>query len=457
MNILLTHGYFIQDDPVEYEIMKPYPPVGLLFLSAWLKKSGIPHELLDVTFLSMDALKDRLANGGTSLVGIYVTLMTRSNVLKMIDMIKAQSGINDVKIVLGGPDTRWHAEGYLLRGADVIIPGEGEETLEETVRALLGDKGNQLDDIKGIYYLNKDGVAVFTGERKFLDPQVIPLPSYDHVDVTRYLRTWKERHGFSSMAINSMRGCPYSCNWCSKSVYGNSYRRRSPKDVVEEMVMLRDTFQPDQVWFTDDVFTISKSWLKEFATEVDKHNLTMPYECISRSDCMDEEVIHLLKTTGCRKVWIGAESGSQKVIDLMNRKIHLEWTTQMFLKLRSEEIKAGTFIMLGYQGEKKRDIFLTAKFLKRILPDDLTIGVAYPIKGTKFFGQMEPYFDNPYDWQAGNERQIKFKKPYSGRFYRFATRYLYNSVAAGKEKKAMKKYIFLFKALVSGCYIFLFR
>jgi len=457
MTILLTHGYFIHEDPVESGIMKPYPPLGLLYLSAWLKKYDISHEVFDTTFADMTKLKVCVENYRPGVIGIYTTLMTKPNILEIMAFVRGSHVFQDAKIIIGGPDARHNAENYLRNGADIIVPGEGEETLVEIIGALSSGEMERLYEIKGICFLDKDDHLFKTGERKPMDLKEVPFPSYERIDVSGYLEQWKRSHGYSSMTINSMRGCPYSCNWCSKSVFGNSYRRRNPISVVEEMIQLRNTFQPDQVWFTDDVFTIGKEWLREFSSEIQRREVGLPYECITRSDCLDDEVLAMLKRSGCRKVWIGAESGSQNVIELMSRKIDLVRTAEMMIKLKALGISVGAFIMLGYHGEKKKDIFKTAMFLKKTMPDDLTVGLAYPIKGTKYYDIVESFFTHPYNWKSGSERQIRFKKPFSDRFYRFSRRYLINIVAFKRANRGLRKWIFFLKAVISKTYVFWFH
>jgi anaerobic magnesium-protoporphyrin IX monomethyl ester cyclase len=453
MNVILTHGYFLHQDVHESGVMKPYPPVGLLFLSAWLKQHDIPHQVYDTTFSDMKTTKAWLEHRPPGLIGFYATLMTRLNILEIIAFIRGSHSLAGTKIVIGGPDARYHAGNYLGQGADFVIPGEGEGPLADVIHAFSEGHAGRLHEIRGICFPDSEGRLVSTGERDLLDPQEIPFPEYEQINVPRYLQQWKASHGFSSMTVNSMRGCPYSCNWCSKAVFGNTYRRRNPAVVVEEMIRLRDAFHPDQIWFTDDVFTISKDWLRQFMFEVQARNAVLPYECITRADCMDDEIIGWLNQSGCRKVWIGAESGSQHVINLMNRRIDLDRTEEMMIRLKNLGISTGTFIMLGYHGEARKDIFSTAGFLKRTLPDELTVGTAYPIKGTKYYETVEPLFERPYDWKSGSERQIRFRKPFSDRFYRFAGRYLMNLLSFKQEPPGLRKWAFWMKAVAAKFYI----
>ena len=452
MNVLLTHGYFIAEDPAEARIMKPYPPLGLLCLSAWLAMEGIPNKVYDTTFSSLEGLKYDLLDEKPAIIGIYSTLMTKLNVLKIISFIKGSPAFQHSVIIIGGPDARHNAASYLEHGVDLVIPGEGEQPLTETIN-MLDNKKSDLAVIPGIIFRKTDGEIVNTGDAKPLDPRLLPLPNRESIDMSAYTDHWQKAHGYSSLNINTMRGCPNSCNWCSRSVFGSTYRRRDPESVVEEIIKLRDLYKPDQVWFTDDVFTISLEWLKNFINELSRRNVVLQYECISRSDRLDDEVLDLLAKSGCRKLWIGCESGSQKVIDLMNRRMNIEWTIDVIRQAKKKEISTGTFIMLGYPGEEKKDILETAKFLKRASPDELTVGIAYPIKGTPFYDLAKPGFIRPFDWEKISERDIVFKKAYTNLFYRFAIRYLFNISRSLNEKDGFKRSICKVKTFITRVFI----
>lgn len=451
MKTLLTHGYFIQNDLREKILMKPYPPSGLLYLSAWLTREGISNKIYDTTFSSPSDLQEELVNTVPDVIGIYSTLMTKKRVLEIISFIRNHDHLMNMKIIVGGPDTRHNAENYLASGADIIIPGEAEIPLASAIKAI--EKNKDLSDINGLIFL-KEGKVFCTDDQKPLIMDSLPFPARESIDVWRYFGEWRKKHGYSSLNISTMRGCPYSCNWCSKSVFGNTYRRRDPALVAEEMIRIKDLYNPDQLWFTDDVFTINKEWLRRFAEQLKLKQVHIPYECISRSDCIDDEIVELLRQTGCRKLWIGAESGSQKVIDLMNRKIKISVTINVLKKVKEAGISTGTFIMSGYPGEKKKDIYETAGYIKRTKPDELTVGLAYPIKGTAFFNQVESTFKEPFDWKNSNEREIRFSKPYSERFYRFTLRYLFNTYLSGTKTNIIKRTGYFLKAFIARTYIF---
>jgi radical SAM superfamily enzyme YgiQ (UPF0313 family) len=204
-------------------------------------------------------------------------------------------------------------------------------------------------------------------------------------------------------------------------VYGLSYRRRSPALVIEEIQDLMDTYNPDSFWFVDDVFTISHKWLQAFAQEIRKRGLRFRYECITRSDRMNDLVLRLLKESGCFRVWIGAESGSQRVIDLMDRRLDVGQVREMIRLTRQYGIEAGTFIMLGYPGETLEDIEDTVRHLRKAKPDQCTVTLAYPIRGTQMHQEVKDSIPET-SWESASDRDLRFRRTYSDLFYRQAVR-----------------------------------
>ena len=248
------------------------------------------------------------------------------------------------------------------------------------------------------------------------------------------MNLWKKHHGRNSISLSTQRGCPYTCRWCSTAVYGQSYRRRSPKLVVEEMRLLKEKYDFDQIWFVDDVFTVSHKWLNAFREEIQSQNIQIPFECITRADRLTEDVIKILKDCGCFRVWIGAESGSQKIIDAMDRRVTTTQVQDMIMSARQNGMEAGTFIMLGYPGERQEDIQLTLNHLRRANPDHFTITIAYPIKGTSLYNDVEEALIDQQAWDKITDRDLDFKRTYSRQYYDFAVRWVVNGVHFHKQK-----------------------
>ena len=431
MKILLTHGYFLNDDPKERIIMKPYAPLGILYVSSYLERKGFSNEVFDTTFSTMQELQKYLLEFMPDVAAIYVNLMTKLNVLEIIKFIK--SNLYQTKIVLGGPEIRYNAKDFLNFGADYLVIGEGEETSFELLWALNEKRFNEINNIAGLGFKNHSNEIVFTSEReKLKEVDSLPFPSRDKINLQLYLNAWKERHGENAISISTMRGCPYTCKWCSRAVYGLSYRRRSPQNVCDELDLLQKEYNPDTLWFVDDVFTISHKWLNDFNNVLKERSLKIKYECITRADRLNEEVIKSLKDSGCFRVWIGAESGSQKVIDLMDRRVDVNQVREMIRLAQKYGIQAGTFIMLGYPGETEDDIEETIRHLKESNPEYFTITVAYPIKGTELFAEIEAVQTSNFAWDTNTDRDRDFKRTYNRKYYDFAVRRVTNEVNFNK-------------------------
>ncbi len=437
MKILLTHGYFLEEDKKEQAIMRPYVPLGILYISAYLEQHGYDNILFDSTFSSFEQLCNTLIKECPDVVGIYTNLMTKLNVLRLIDFIKTTNALHKTKIVLGGPEVRNHAKNFLDYGADFIVFGEGEQTMLDLVQWLDGKQTKKIEEIEGIAFKtdqNEMHQSIDRTKLKNLDE--LPMPNRLKINLGLYFDAWKNRHGVSAISINTMRGCPYTCKWCSRAVYGQSYRRRSAKNVVDEMEWIKQHYSVDSIWFVDDVFTISHKWLEEFTNELKTRNLIIPYECITRADRMNEEVIHQLRKSGCFRVWIGAESGSQKVIDLMDRRVNVKQVQEMIQLSKQYGLQAGTFIMVGYPGETTEDIYATIHHLKKADPDLFTITVAYPIKGTPLYTEVEDRFIENLPWEKSTDRDIDFERTYNRRYYDYAIKMINNEIYY---HKALKK------------------
>jgi radical SAM superfamily enzyme YgiQ (UPF0313 family) len=426
MDILLAHGYFLYEDPHEMKVMKPYPPLGILYISSYLKAKGFSVGLFDSTFQRLDDFAAALARQRPSVVGIYTNLMTKFNVLKMVQMSKAHGAL----VVLGGPEPPYYAKDYLEHGADVIVRGEGELTLEELLPHLARHGLSGLDSIHGIAFRRDDGQVFETPPREFIpDLSANPWPDREGIDIPQYMAIWKDNHGASSVSVIHARGCPYTCTWCSHSVYGNTHRRRTPADAADELLWIKERYNPDRIWYADDVFAINRRWFFQYHEELKKRGVRIPFECISRADRLNEEVVSALAEMGCFRLWNGSESGSQRILDAMQRKVKAEDVQAKTHLLQQHGIETGMFIMLGYEGEEIADLEATVEHLKISNPDIFLTTVAYPIKGTPYYAEVESRILSSKGWAERTDRDLTVAGRRSRRFYSFATRWMVNEVA----------------------------
>lgn len=434
MSILLTHGYFIAEDPKEAQIMKPYPPLGILYISAYLKKHGFNCDVFDSTFSSREKLEQKLLADKPEVIAIYTNLVTKVNVVKLMKFIRSQKKLSHSKIVLGGPDVTYNTYNYLKSGADVVVIGEGEQTMLELAEHFIDGKGS-LKEINGVAFLDS-GEEVKTAPRlKMSSLDELPWPDREAINLQKYIDVWKTHHGESTVSVSTQRGCPYTCKWCSTAVYGQSYRRRPAADVVEELKWIKQTYNPDNIWFVDDVFTVSHKWLAEFCTLMIQADLGLKYECITRAERLNETVLGQLQKSGCFRIWIGAESGSQKIIDAMDRRVDVNVVRSMIRQAKTHGIETGTFIMVGYPGEDESDISETIKHLTESDPDHFTITLSYPIRGTELFNEVESKITTNGDWETTPDRALDFERTQNSRFYHHAIRRVTNQVWFKKSLK----------------------
>lgn len=437
---VLTHGYFLCNDAKEQAIMRPYPTLGLLYISAFLKENNKNVILIDSTFMSIENWKKQIQESQPQLVAFYSNLMTKVTVLQLNHWLKKT--FPTLQSVVGGPDVTYNCENYLKAGFDFTVSGEGEQTMLALINAL--EHNQSVENIPGIAYLENDKMIQHPEKVAFIEMEKLPFPDRTSIPMEKYLSTWKNHHGKRTLNISTQRGCPYTCKWCSTAVYGQSYRRNKPERVVAEILDLKEQFNVEALWFVDDVFTVSHKWIAELHAAFRANDLVIPFECITRAERLTETVLLQLKEMGCFRIWIGAESGSQRIIDRMDRRVTLEKVQEMMQKTRTLGMETGTFIMVGYPGETESDIRATLKHIKACNPHLLTVTKAYPIKGTDLYTEIEETITAAPDWETSTDREIRFQLPYSDYFYKNAVRYLMNGWLAHRDhsfKHAIKQQV----------------
>jgi radical SAM superfamily enzyme YgiQ (UPF0313 family) len=422
-DLVLTHGYFLREDPKELQIMKPYVPLGILYICSHLRARGFDVDVFDTTFSTRLDLFSYLLTERPGVLGVYANLMTRRDVIEILRIARSAGW----KAIVGGPEPGAYVDEYLDAGADAVVLGEGELTVEELLLAFHNHA--DISAVAGIAYRDSTGQTQRTLPRvqiRNLDAQ--PWPARNAVDVDRYVSTWRNAHGKGSVSFITARGCPYKCRWCSHQVFGQTHRRRNPKLVVDEVEWLLGRYNPDMVWVADDVFTIHYGWLREYAAEMRRRSLCIPFECITRADRMNDEVVDLLAELGCFRVWIGSESGSQRILDAMERGVTVEQVQRGVELARSRGIASGMFLMWGYQGEEIPDIEATIEHVKRSDPDVFFTTVAYPIKGTPYYERVTSQVLQIKPWSESSDRELVVSGRHSKRFYEFADRLLHDEV-----------------------------
>ena len=260
------------------------------------------------------------------------------------------------------------------------------------------------------------------------DLDALPFPAWDLVDMQPYRDMWMKHAGYFSVNMATTRGCPFKCNWCAKPIYGNRYNSRSPQNVVEELKLLRRQFAFDHVWFCDDIFGLKPGWVKQFADLAEKENLKFRFKIQARADLLlQENNICDLQRAGCDNIWMGAESGSQKVLDAMDKGIKVEQIYAATRLLKKCGIHPSFFIQFGYPGETKEDIQKTIAMINELLPYEIGISVSYPLPGTVFYDRVKSELTTKTNWKDSDELALMFSNTYQPAFYKQLHRYVHRS------------------------------
>ena len=280
-------------------------------------------------------------------------------------------------------------------------------------------QGQPVQAIPGLVFTQVNGVLHYGARRApRADLDSLPLPAWDLADIPRYRDTWKSAHGYFSLNMASSRGCPFHCNWCAKPIYGSSYHARSPRSVAAEMLFLRNNYQPDHIWFADDIFALSSRWTADFANEVCRSGAVIPFKMQSRCDLMTRDSVAALRRAGCAEVWMGAESGSQRILDAMEKGISVADIYKARENLRVEGIRACFFLQFGYPGEEWIEIKETIRMVREAGPDDVGISVSYPLPGTRFHQIVAAQLGTRANWRDSGDLTMMFQGAYSTDFYR---------------------------------------
>lgn len=426
-DVLIGQSYFLRFDDKLWQAKQPYPPLGSLYAVSYLEQKGYKVELFDAMLASSESdwqntlkkYQPRFAvlfEDNFNYLSKMCLLRMRKAALLMCKMAKELG----CTVIVCGSDATDHPDLYFVSGADYVLKGEGELTLGELLDELTGRTNTGIRKIQSLFWSNGNGEINQTDPRpvmKNLDS--LPFPALDKIDLSLYKKIWIENHGYFSMNMVTTRGCPYHCNWCAKPIWGQRYNSRSPKNVVEELIWLKEHYQPDHIWFADDILGLKPDWIQEFADLVQSHQVVTPFKSLNRADLLlKSDTATSLKRAGCQTCWIGAESGSQKILDAMEKGTTVEQIYQAARLLHENEIKVGFFLQFGYPGETWQDIAKTMQMVRDCKPDDIGISVSYPLPGTKFYENVKDQLGLKQNWQDSDDMAMLYQGPYSTAFYR---------------------------------------
>lgn len=429
--ILFSHSYFYRFDQKQWKTAEPYPPYGTIYAAALMRENGYEVDLFDSNLVeSPEEIKEKLATGSYDYLCIYddgFNYLTKMCLTKMrqaaFDM-SSWGKEHNCQVILSSSDSTDHFQEYLDKGADFVLIGEAEYSLLELCQTL--DREESISSVKGIAYTENNELKKTPPRPVIRQLDKLPDPAWDLVDIEPYRKIWMDNHGYFSINMATTRGCPFKCNWCAKPIYGNRYNSRSPKRVLDEMAMLQEKFDVHHFWMCDDIFGLKPGWVKEFNEIIQERDQKFQYKIQSRVDLLlKDDTIAELAESGLEIVWLGAESGSQKILDAMDKGTQVEQIFEATRKIKSHGVKVAFFLQFGYLGEEKEDIDKTIEMVQELLPDDIGISVSYPLPGTGFYERVKAQLGDKQNWEDSDDLDLMYRGTFSPAYYKRLHRYVH--------------------------------
>ncbi|WP_299185168.1 radical SAM protein [uncultured Aquimarina sp.] len=431
LDILFSHSYYYPLDLKQWKNQTPYPPLGTIYAASLMREKGFMVDLFDTNLrdnpydIEKEIIKKKpkylvlFDDGFNYLTKMCLTTM-REAAFEMMRIGKS----HNCTIIVNSSDATDHYPKYLYNGADYIIQGEGELALLELVSALKNDQ--PIDKIKSLVYKKAENTVTNPKREVLKKLDELPMPAWDLVDINSYKKVWINGGKEFTLNLATTRGCPFKCNWCAKPIYGNRYNTHSPEYIVKHIQYLQKNYDVERFWMCDDIFGLTPGWVQDFNLELKNTNTTLKYYIQSRVDLLlKEDTINALAESGLQEVWVGAESGSQSILDAMDKGTKVEEIYNATILLKEKNIRVAFFIQFGYLGETKNDISKTIKMIKELVPDDLGISVSYPLPGTKFYDKVKDDLRFKANWTDSDDLAMMFKSTYNSKYYKKLHRYVH--------------------------------
>ena len=424
-DVLLTHSYHLPYDPKQVRKMQPYAPLGTLYAASALRAGDISVAVFDTMLEAPEpGFVDSLRQLRPRIVAIYeddfnfLSKMCLTRMRELAWQLAHEARKAGAVVIAHGSDATDQAEAYLRNGIDFVLRGEAEQTLVELCSAILF--GRPHFDIPGLVYLDGSGDPVYSagGAPKNASWSALPKPARELIDFEPYRRAWTSAHGHFSANVVASRGCPYRCNWCAKPISGNKFQIRPASSVAAEIRELKEMYGVEHIWFGDDVFALNHHWVQDFANEIEAMRCALPFKIQSRADLMTHTTVAALRRAGCAEIWMGVESGSQKILNAMDKGLRVSDVVTARYRLADENIRACYFLQFGYPGETWEDIQQTIALVRDTRPDDIGISFSYPLPGTVFYERVQEQIGAKRNWTDSDDLCVMFRATYRDEFYK---------------------------------------
>jgi anaerobic magnesium-protoporphyrin IX monomethyl ester cyclase len=359
----------------------PFTPLGLGYLAAVLEKNEYKVDVIDcqAAKLSYEEFKSEIGKRQPNIVGVTSTTLTYKSGLRIAKI--AKEVFPNCLTIMGGSHVTFWDENALKEcpELDVVVRKEGENTLLEIVQRL--EAGKSFHDVIGTT-CRKDGKIVKNPDRPYIkDLDSLPFPAHNLWP----LETLR-KYGNIVYPIMASRGCVFWCDFCTAvRMFGRNYRMRSPKNVVDEIEFLHETYGASQFTFYDDAFTVDQNRTAEICHEIMKRKLKIKWDCETRVDMVTKDLLLKMREAGCIAIWFGVDSGSQRVIDAMGKGFSLIQTMNAFQWAKDAGLMTVAGVILGFPGETKESAMETIKLVEKINPDDVGYYIATPYPGTPMY------------------------------------------------------------------------
>ncbi len=430
--ILFANAYFYKLDQKQWRFKQPYPPLGTLQAAAVIRNAGFSLSIFDASLRDSPLeIKEVLQKEQPDYLVIYddgfnyltkMCLMVMREAAYKMAVLGKQYGC---KVIINSSDSADHFEKYFENDVDYVIRGEGEETLRELLICL--DQNADVSEVSGLVFRHNGKSTVNPPKPVLRDLDTLPLPAWDLIDISPYKSIWNNHHGYFSLNLATTRGCPYKCNWCAKPIYGNRYNSRTPEHVVDEIEYLLKNYQPNHFWMCDDIFGLKPGWVARFKNLVIQKKLSFRYKIQSRVDLIvEKDIVQSLAKSGCETVWLGAESGSQKILDAMEKGTTLLQIHQATELLKQHDIKVAFFLQFGYPGELKQDVDATLSMVLKEMPDEIGISISYPLPGTKFYENVKEQLHEKQNWTDSDDLAMLYENTFPIGYYKILQRYVHS-------------------------------
>lgn len=438
-DVLLTHSYHLPYDTKQSQKMQPYLPLGTLYAATALRDKAISSEVFDAMLeVPESGFRTALRRSKAKIVVLYeddFNFLSKMCLTRMREvawsMARAAKDVGAVAVAHGS-DATDNPELFLDNGFDFVLCGEAECLLVDLCKAVL--QNSEVPVLSGLLRKSPSGRLLHGPQRLSRNPNwsLLEFPARDLVNLEPYRLAWTRAHGYFSTNMVASRGCPFRCNWCAKPISSNHFQLRTASAVAEEMAMLKRS-GVDHIWFSDDIFGLNHHWVEQFAAEIEKREAALPYKIQSRADLMGEDTVRHLRASGCAEVWMGVESGSQAILDAMDKGITIEQVEVARERLRLAGIRACFFLQFGYPGETWKELQQTIDLVRRLRPDDVGISFSYPLPGTLFYERVQSQLGAKRNWTDSNDLCIMFKAAYTTDFYRAVREALHAEVDSWTE------------------------